>query len=411
MWRLPRALLPIYATTLVETLGYTLMIPLLPEIVKQYGASDVMTGSLLSIPALCSMIAAPVWGKLSDRLGRKRIILIAQVLTLIGYLLQALAPSLLWIFISRIISGSGGGALGAVQSYIADVTKEEDRDLAYSLYGAVFGAAFIIGPATAGFLIHRGLAVPFFVAAGIEVITILITVFLLPSHMQRRSQTSIAASLKAANVPGVRIVLIRHFLAIFAIVCFLANLALYLHHVLGSPVSQVGWLLSAAGVVGGTALLVVVSPLAQRLGDRRVAQIGLLLSFMAYGALAFVNSLGFFAALLSLWAIGSAMVEPTLTALLSLRAKRSERGAIMGVSDSINSVAMILAPAAGSAIVGADARLLGVLPALAALTAFVIGRFPQREPKVEAEAGKTDQKAAASRKVGSPDSRSVTSGP
>jgi DHA1 family tetracycline resistance protein-like MFS transporter len=129
--RLPRALLPIYATTLVETLGYTLMIPLLPEIVRRYGASDVMTGALLSIPAFCAFIAAPIWGKLSDRLGRKNIILIAQLLTLAGYLLQATSPTLLWIFIARIISGSGGGALGAVQSYIADVTKEEDRDLAY----------------------------------------------------------------------------------------------------------------------------------------------------------------------------------------------------------------------------------------------------------------------------------------
>jgi MFS family permease len=383
MFRLPRALLPIYATTLVETLGYTLMIPLLPEIVKQYGASDVMTGSLLSIPALCSMIAAPVWGKLSDRLGRKSIILIAQFLTLAGYLLQAMAPSLLWIFISRIISGSGGGALGAVQSYIADVTKEDQRDMAYSLYGAVFGMAFIIGPVTSGFLIHRSLAVPFFVAAGIEAITILITILFLPSHMQRTSKTSIAASLKAANVPGVRLVLIRHFLAIFAIVCFLANLALYLHHVLDSPTSQVGWLLSAAGVVGGLALIFVVTPLAKHLGDRRVAQIGLFISFLAYAALLFVNGLPLFAILLMVWAIGSSMVEPTLTALLSVRAKRSERGAIMGVSDSINSVAMILAPAAGSAIVGANARMLGVLPACTVLAAFLMGRYPRAAAKAE----------------------------
>jgi DHA1 family tetracycline resistance protein-like MFS transporter len=307
--------------------------------------------------------------------------------------MQALAPSLLWIFISRIVSGSGGGALGAVQSYIADVTKEEDRDLAYSLYGAVFGVAFIIGPVTSGFLIHRSLAVPFLVAAGIEVITILITVFLLPSHMQRTSRTTVAASLKAANVPGVRLVLIRHFLAIFAIVCFLANLALYLHHVLGSPVSQVGSLLSIAGVVGGAALIFVVSPLAKRLGDRRVAQIGLLLSFAAYTALAFVNDLLAFAALLIAWAIGSSMVEPTLTALLSVRAKRSERGAIMGVSDSINSVAMILAPAAGSAIVGANARLLGVLPACTVLAAFLMGRYPRA-------AAKAEEAERASRKVG-----------
>ncbi len=380
MRRLPRALLPIYGTTLVETMGYTLMIPLLPAIVHQYRASDVMVGALLSIPALCSMVAAPIWGKLSDRAGRKTIILTAQFLTLAGYLMQAMAPSLLWIFVSRIISGCGGGALGAVESYIADVTREEQRDFAYSLYGAVFGMAFIVGPVTSGFLIHSGVAVPFLVAAAIEAVTIAITVAWLPSHMQRVSRTSVAASLKAANAPPVRRVLIRHFLAIFAIVCFLANFALYLDRVLRSPVSEVGWLLSAAGVIGGAALIFVVSPLAARLGDRRVAQIGLLFSFVAYGLLAFVNELALFGVVLVVWAVGSSMVEPTLTALLSVRAKQSERGAIMGVSDSINGVAMVLGPATGSAIVGINPRLLGVLPAAAALAAFAMGiRRSRRE--------------------------------
>jgi predicted MFS family arabinose efflux permease len=200
------------------------------------------------------------------------------------------------------------------------------------------------------------------------------TATLLPSRMQRPSRTSIAASLQAANVPGVRLVLIRQFLAIFAIVCFLANFALYLHHVLNSPVEQVGWLLAMAGVVGGGALIFVVSPLATRLGDRRVAQIGLFLSFLAYGFLSFVTDLGLFCVVLIAWAIGSSLVEPTLTALLSVRAKRAERGAIMGISDSLNSVAMILGPATGSAIIGSNPRLLGVLPAFAAIVAFALGR-------------------------------------
>jgi MFS transporter, DHA1 family, tetracycline resistance protein len=383
MWRLPRALFPIYGTTLVDTLGYTMMIPLLPAVIRQYHASDVMVGSLLSVPALCSMVAAPVWGKLSDRVGRKPIIIMAQALTLIGYVAQALSHSLLWIFVARILSGCGGGSLGAVQSYIADVTKEDQRDTAYSLYGAVFGMAFIVGPVSAGFLMKHGIELPFFVAAALELFTIVFTAILLPSKMSRakRSKTSISESLHAANVPGVRRVLIRQFLAIFAIVFFLANFSLYLHHVLDSAATQVGWLLSVAGGVGGAALILLVSPLAARIGDRGVAQLGLLLSFIAYGMLSFVNALAVFVVALVLWAIGSSMVEPTLTAILSVRAKQSERGAIMGMSDSINSLAMILGPATGSAIVGYNARLLGVLPAAAALTAFALGRFSAREAK------------------------------
>lgn len=383
MWRLPRALLPIYGTTLVDTLGYTMMIPLLPAVIRQYHASDVMVGALLSVPALCSMIAAPFWGKFSDRLGRKPIIILAQVLTFGGYLAQALSHSLVLIFVARMVSGCGGGSLGAVRSYIADVTKEDQRDLAYSLYGAVLGMGFIVGPVTAGFLMKRGIELPFFIAAALAGFNAVFTAILLPVGLKqaKRRKTSIAESLQAANVPGVRRVLIRQFLAIFAIVFFLANFALYLHHILHSAVTQVGWLLSVAGAVGGAALILLVSPLAARIGDRAVAQIGLLLSVVAYGMLAFVNALSVFFVMLVLWAVGSSMVEPTLTALLSVRAKESERGAIMGVSDSMNNLAMILGPVAGSAVVGYNARLLGVLPACAALAAFMMGRLPVREAK------------------------------
>jgi MFS transporter, DHA1 family, tetracycline resistance protein len=378
MWRLPRALLPIYGTTLADTLGYTLMIPLLPELVRQYHVSDVAVGALLSIPALCSTVAAPIWGKLSDRLGRKPIIVASQILSLAGYLVLATTHSIVWVFASRIISGCGGGGLGAVESYIADVTKEDQRDRAFSLYGAVFGISFIVGPLISSFLAHRGLAIPFFAAAGIELFNIVFTIKLLPAGAQKLSKTSIRESLEAANVPRVRIILIRQFLAIFAIVCFLANFALFLQHVIHYDIRQVGWLLSLAGVAGGVALIFVVSPLAARIGDRRVAQIGLVFSFVAYGLLAFVSDLWYFCIVLILWAIGSAMVEPTLTALLSIRAKASDRGAIMGVSDSVNNLALIFGPATGSALILLNPRLLGVLSAAAALLAFLLGRIPSR---------------------------------
>lgn len=373
MSRLPKALIPIYGTTLADTLGYTLMIPLLPAIVQQYGVSDVAVGALLSIPAFCSMVAAPVWGKLSDRMGRKGIIIAAQCLSLAGYVLLATTHSILWIFLSRIISGCGGGSLGAVESYIADVTSEQQRSQAFSLYGAVFGIAFVIGPATSAFLMHRGLETPFVIAACIEAINIVLTAILLPSSMRVLSHTSIRASLKAANLPDVRNILIRQLLATFAIICFLANLALFLERVLRSPLSAVGFLMAVAGVVGGAALLLIVSPLAARLGNRRVAQLGLACSFAAYGTLVVVSGLPLLWLIIVVWAVGSAMVVPTLAAALSLRAKEAERGAIMGLSDAVNNLAMILGPATGSVVIALNPRLLGVAPALAALGAFVLG--------------------------------------
>ncbi|HTU81987.1 MAG TPA: MFS transporter [Candidatus Acidoferrales bacterium] len=376
MLRLPKALIPIFGTTLVDTLGYTLMIPLLPVVVKDYHVSTFAVGALLSVPAFCSMIAAPVWGKTSDIIGRKPVVIVSQVLTLAGYLTIAFSHTAFWLFLSRIISGCGGGSLGAVQSYIADVTDEDRRDLAYSLYGAVFGMAFVVGPVISGALVKHGLAVPFYVASGLEAVNIAFALIFLPKTQPKNAQrTGVRESLRAANVPGVRIVLIRQFLAILAIVCFLANFALFLQRVLHEDVAKAGWLLALAGVAGGSALVFLVTPLAARFGDRRVAQIGLGLSVAAYLLLAFVQHVASFCVALVLWAIGSAMVEPTLTALLSVRAKEKERGAIMGLGDSVNSLAMMIGPAAGSAIIGVDPRMLGVLPAGAAAIAVVLGRF------------------------------------
>ncbi|HEY1975172.1 MAG TPA: MFS transporter [Candidatus Baltobacteraceae bacterium] len=385
MLRLPRALIPIYGTTLADTLGYTLMIPLLPSLVRQFHVSDLMVGALLSVPAFCSTIAAPVWGKVSDRIGRKPIIIGSQVLTLLGYLVLATAHSFVIIFASRIASGLGAGGLGAVQSYIADVTEPKQRDIAYSLYGAVFGVAFIIGPLISGFLAKEGYSIPFFVASGLAAANIVFTWYFIPSFGKKDKPSSVQESVKAASAPGVRLVLIRQFLAILAIVCFLSNFGLFLEHVLRTNVSAIGWLLALAGAVGGAAMIFVVTPLAARIGDRRVARLGLFFSFIAYGMLWFSDNMPLFCVMLVFWAVGSAMVEPTLTSLLSVRAKASERGAVMGVSDSVNSLAMIVGPAAGAAIIGLNPRLLGVIPAVAALAAIVIPQWRQDDAKEEKE--------------------------
>lgn len=372
---LPKAVFPIYLTTFMDMLGYTLLIPLLPAMAKHYGAHDWMVGMLLSIPAFCATIAAPVWGKLSDRAGRKYIILIAQAFTLAGYTILALAHSLFWIYISRLISGTGAGSLGAAESYIADVTDRKQRDRAYALYGAVFGSAFIIGPVAAGFLQRYGLQFPFFIAAGLEVINIGITLWLLPwKTRETREETSIEKSFEAAWRPGVRFVLLRQFLFVFAVVYLLADFALYLDHALHETVQRASWLLAGAGVIGGATLLIVVTPLTKRFGDRTVGQIGFILLFASYALIYFVQSLEWFFPVLILWSAGAAMAEPTLMAMLAKRAPESERGAIMGVSDSVNSVALIFAPAIGTFIVGLQPRLIGVLPAIAVAAAWILGR-------------------------------------
>jgi len=376
---LPREVLPIYLTTFVDMLSYTLLIPLLPAIAHKYGARDWMIGMLLSIPAFFSAVAAPLWGRASDLAGRKFIILVAQVFTLAGYVILAIAGSLFWIYISRLISGVGAGSISAAESFIADVTNEQQRNRAYAFYGAVLGSAFIVGPVAAGFLHVYGLQFPFVVAAGLEIINIGLTVWLLPARTRskkpRPRETTISHSLRAAWRPQIRRVLLRQFLFIFAVVYLLADFALYLDHALHESIQRSSWLLAAAGIVGGITMLAVVTPLTRRIGDFRTGQIGFALLFVAYTLIYFVKNINWFFPVLILWAAGAAMVEPTIMTILSKRAPKSELGAIMGVSDSINSIALILAPAIGTAIIGERPRLIGILPAIAVASAFALGRL------------------------------------
>jgi DHA1 family multidrug resistance protein-like MFS transporter len=229
------------------------------------------------------------------------------------------------------------------------------------------------------------------VAAGLEVINIVLTIFLLPSRTRaKREKTSIKASLQAALRPQIRIVLVRQFLFIFAVVYLLADFALYLDHALNETVQRSSWLLAIAGAIGGITMVAIVTPLTKRIGNVRVGQIGFILLFFAYGLIFFVQSIIWFFPVLVLWAIGAAMIEPSLMTILSERAPSEERGAMMGVSDSVNSVAMIVAPAIGTAIVGAQPRLIGILPAIASAGAYVIGRTAGKYSEKTEERGSAD---------------------
>ncbi len=376
------ALIPIYGVTLIDVLGTMIMVPLLPYVAQRYGASGLVVGLILTTSAVASTIAAPLWGSVSDRLGRKRIVLISQLVSLGGYLGLATASSLPLLFVARAIAGVGGGNLGVTQSYIADVTAERDRDRAYALFGVLFGVGIVIGPVLGGFLIRFGFGVPFAVAAGIELITIGLTLRYLPDRhpAQDAPKTNLReAALTVLRNPRVRNLIVRHLLFIFAVTYFFTIFGLYLKRVLGYGPDVTSWLLAGSGAVGGAALVIAVGPLVRRFGDAAVAQAGLALSAIAYLLLTFAGGIGIFAAALALWAIGAACTEPTLTALLSKAAPARARGAIMGFNDAANSVALIFGPALGGAAIDLGPRTVGIVPALAVLIAVAIGMVSKKQ--------------------------------
>jgi MFS transporter, DHA1 family, tetracycline resistance protein len=374
------ALIPIYGVTLIDVLGTMIMVPLLPYLVQQYGASNLTVGAILTTSAVAGTIAAPLWGSVSDKLGRKRIVLIAQCVSLAGYILLALSHSLAMVFVARAIAGFGSGGLGVTQSYIADVTDEGSRDRAYSFFSAVFGIGIVLGPVLGGSLIRFGFAVPFAVAALIEAVTIALTIRFLPTIRPaggRRASFRLAVAALTRD-PGVRSIVARHVLFIFAVTYFFTVFSLFLKRELDIGPDVSSWLLAGAGAVGGITLVLAVWPLARRFGDAAVAQAGLALLILSYAALAYVHQVWAFGMALAAWAIGAASVEPTLTTLLSKRAPARERGAIMGFNDSANQLALIFAPLLGGGAMDVSPHLIGIVPAVATALAFGIGMLRRR---------------------------------
>ncbi len=371
------ALVPIYAITLIDVVGYFIMIPLLPYLAQRYGASGVLVGALLATMAVASVVAAPIWGALSDRVGRKPVVLISQVIGLIGYLLLAWAPNLSMLFVARGVAGIGGGNIGVTQSYIADVTDEEHRDQAYALFGVVFGIGIVLGPVIGGFLVRYGFWVPFVVSAGIELINITLTIAFLPSTARRQRRAAKLNLVKTARVvfanDEVRSLIIRHFLFIFAVTYFFTIFALFVQRALRMGPEHASWLLAGAGIVGGVMLVAVVGPLARRVGDAVVAQYGFALSAIAYLALGFAHNLWFFVAVLIVWAAGASCVEPTIAALLSESAGPDERGAVMGFNDAMSNVALMTAPSLGGFVMDKGTHLVGIVPGLVVTAALVVG--------------------------------------
>jgi len=368
------ALMPIYGITLIDVFGIMIMVPLLPYVAEHYGASGTEVGALLATTAVASVVAAPLWGAASDRLGRKPIVLISQIVALVGYLLLAWAPSLAMLFVARGVAGIGGGNLGVTQSYIADVTDDRYRDRAYALFGVVFGIGIVTGPVAGGFLVGYGFWAPFAAAATIELANIFLTLRFLPATRAHGPRSSLREAIRSVlSEPRVRSLIVRHFLFIFAVTYFFSIFALYVNRSMHLGPSQTSWLLAFTGIVGGAALPLVVGPLAKRLGDARVAQLGLALNAVAYAGLPFARSLIPFLGLLIVWAIGSSCIEPTLSALLSENAPERTRGAIMGFNDAMSNLGLMLAPTLGGFIVDRGTMLVGIVPATAVLTAFTIG--------------------------------------
>lgn len=352
-------LLAIFLIVAVDVLGLTIMIPLLPFYAEKLGASPTVVGLLIGVYAACQLVSGPLLGRMSDYTGRKPLLLLSQVGTLIGFLILAFAPSLWVVFVARVIDGATAGNLSLAQAYISDVTKPEDRAKSFGVIGIAFGMGFLIGPAISGFLAKFDYRDPIFAAAALSATSILATYFLLPSV-----KTSAAP---AAGPGGRRLSLLQwgeygryfeqpalatrlfQFLSFgFAFAMFTAGFPLFAERRLfwhGTPFGpeQVGYAWAYAGFLGIFLQGPMLGKMVRKFGESNLNRVGFLAYAAGYLTLAFCHSIPILILATTFSALGS-LVRPTLTSMITQAAPRDEQGVVLGLTQSLTSVAQITGP-------------------------------------------------------------------
>jgi DHA1 family tetracycline resistance protein-like MFS transporter len=371
---MPRALVPLLAITFVDVLGFTILIPILPFYAEHFGASPPVIGAIYATFALCSLAASPYWGRLSDRIGRKGVLIAAQVACLLGFSLLAVGTALWTVFVARAIEGLGGGGLGVTQAYVTDVTTPAYRARAFGLVGATIGLAFLIGPALAGQLVRFGYQAPFVVAVALAALTLVLTVFVLPESKgavkTAPTLREVGASLRS---PVLGRLILTQFAFAIAFTSWVTVFALYAERVFGFGPTQTANVFILSSVVAIAVQVGLIGKLVDRYGEGRVAVAGLVCAIAAYGGVGFVTTTPLLFAFVMVWSLSGALIRPALGALISDAAPADQRGTILSVNDSLNNLAFLMAPFISTTVLQFNPHLTGVVPATFALVAVALG--------------------------------------
>jgi DHA1 family tetracycline resistance protein-like MFS transporter len=376
---LPKSpLLPIFLIVSVDVLGLTIILPLLPFYAEKFGASPTVVGLLVSTYALCQLIAGPILGRWSDHMGRRPLLLVSQIGTFIGFLILAYANALWLIFLSRIIDGLTAGNLSLAQAYISDVTKPEDRAKSFALIGIAFGMGFLIGPAISGFLSQYSYQYPIFAAAALSATSILATYFLLPSGVPTAADGTTPRKftildwgnyLRYFREPGLAPLLWQFLTFALAFSMFMSGFPLFAERRFawqGHPFGpkEVGYVYAYLGVLGVILQGGLIGRLVKIFGEPNLVRAGFFCGMAGLAVLGFTYAIPLLLVVTAVASSGMGAVRPALTSLITQKAARSDQGVVLGLTQSLNSIAAIAAPAIGGLLI--DHSLLSAWALLAA---------------------------------------------
>jgi DHA1 family tetracycline resistance protein-like MFS transporter len=354
-----KQLFSIILVVFIDLLGFSLMLPLLPYYAETFKATPIVTGLLVASYAVAQLIGAPILGRLSDRHGRRPILLISIFGTFLGFLLLGFASALWMLFASRIIDGLTGGNLSIAQAYISDVTDTKNRARGLGLIGAAFGLGFIIGPAVGGLLSQWGYAVPALAAAALSLINLTLVYFWLPESLpvekrgqagRQRPPVTLSALVTALKRPFTGSLLITRFFFGLAFAIFQTIFSLYALSKYNLSAQQTGFILAYVGVLSVITQGFLVGKITNRFRDDILIVACVALMAISLAGWALASSVAALLLILIPTAFSGGLLNTLLSSTLTKAVAPVEVGGILGLSASVESSTRVVAPILGAAL-------------------------------------------------------------
>jgi MFS family permease len=397
-------LLPIFLIVLVDVFGFTIVIPLLSLFAERFGASPLVATTIVSVYAICSLISTPIIGRLSDRHGRRPLLLLSQAGTCIGFLVLAGASSLWMVFLGRILDGVTAGNLSLAQAYISDHTEPQNRAKAFGVIGVAFGIGFFFGPALGGLLGDINLSLPFLVAACLSAVSMFFTYSILPRELPPQADPNAPAPAADAPAPpagrrpgafdfatyadyfrrpGLGGLYVQFFMFCFAFSCFTSGFALFAEHRFNWTQHQTGLLFSFSGFLGLILQGGLIGRLVKKFGEAPLVVAGFISAAIAYVVLGLAPTIMFILVAAVFSAFGNGVLRPVITSRMTQAVGRHEQGVALGVSGSLSSLAMVLAPPIGGYLIdGGNLTEWALVSAATAVIGLLATGISKRPPKI-----------------------------
>ncbi len=386
-----KSILIVALIALVNMLGYGIIIPLMYSYSKKFGLSDFQNGLLFALYSICQFISTPIIGRLSDRYGRRPMLLTSIIGTAASFFMMAFAPNVFFLFLSRIIDGLTAGNIPVIFAVISDSTKPEERAKAFGFIGSAFNFGFIFGPAIAALTIGFSPILPFLIAGAITILAAILTWLYLPetnTHMGEVTRGKLFDFRRIWHTlfdPNVGVTFLISFVFFLAFSCaIIYGFQPFALNTLHVTESQNALLFMLFGVIGLIAQTFLVGTISKKLGMKKAFTHGMLFTALSFVIMSFSHSLVPFVAAMVILALANSVVQTLIPTILSQEADEKSQGSIMGLNASYQSIGMIFGPILGGAIASIAIPLTFLTGGLLVLVCFFLS-FKVLRPGIKKE--------------------------